>query len=256
MKNRKKSWYIIITVILLFACILAFMFFKNKITEKNETSKQENQTEQNQYKAEKAAASEQNSTDNSNTNKSNEQNNSVANNQIDESTSNSSGSSNSSSDDLGKQYVETQIATFTTKIYTKDEARQNNMQITASRLNNHVVKNGSTFSFCNTLGPSSTKNGYREADIFDNDGNKKKGLGGGNCQISSTLYNAVLSVPSLSVIERHEHSNNVPYVKKGKDAAVAYGSYDFKFSNNSGNDIKLVFNVSSDYVTATIYKLE
>lgn len=257
MKNRKKSWYIIITVILLFACILAFMFFKNKITEKNETSKQENQTEQNQYKAEKAAASEQNSTDNSkNTNKSIEQNNSVANSQIDESTSNSSGSSNISSDDLGKQYVETQIATFTTKIYTKDEARQNNMQITASRLNNHVVKNGSTFSFCNTLGPSSTKNGYREADIFDNDGNKKKGLGGGNCQISSTLYNAVLSVPSLSVIERHEHSNNVPYVKKGKDAAVAYGSYDFKFSNNSGNDIKLVFNVSSDYVTATIYKLE
>ena len=103
------------------------MFFKNKITEKNETSKQENQTEQNQYKAEKAAASEQNSTDNSNTNKSNEQNNSVANNQIDESTSNSSGSSNSSSDDLGKQYVETQIATFTTKIYTKDEARQNSI---------------------------------------------------------------------------------------------------------------------------------
>ena len=87
-------------------------------------------------------------------------------------------------------------------------------------------------------------------------GNKKKGLGGGNCQISSTLYNAVLTIPSLKVIERHEHSNKVPYAKKGKDAAVAYGSYDFKFQNNSGNDIKRTFNVTSDNVTATIYKLQ
>lgn len=47
-------------------------------------------------------------------------------------------------------------------------------------------------------------------------GNKKKGLGGGNCQISSTLYNAVLTIPSLKVIERHEHSNKVPYAKKEK----------------------------------------
>ena len=83
-------------------------------------------------------------------------------------------------------------------------------------------------------------------------GNKKKGLGGGNCQISSTLYNAVLTIPSLKVVERHEHSNKVPYAKKGKDAAVAY----FKFQNNSGNDIKLTFNVTSDNVTATIYKLQ
>ena len=87
-------------------------------------------------------------------------------------------------------------------------------------------------------------------------GNKKKGLGGGNCQISSTLYNAVLTIPSLKVIERHEHSNKVPYAKKGKDAAVAYGSYDFKFQNNSGNDLKLTFYVTSDNVTATIYKLQ
>ena len=87
-------------------------------------------------------------------------------------------------------------------------------------------------------------------------GNKKKGLGGGNCQISSTLYNAVLTIPSLKVIERHEHSNKVPYAKKGKDAAVADGSYDLKLQNNSGNDIKLTFNVTSDNVTATIYKLQ
>ena len=67
----------------------------------------------------------------------------------------------------------------------------------------------------------------------------KKGLGGGNCQVSTTLYNAILSIPSLIVVERHEHSNYVPYIEKGKDAAVAYGSYDLKFRNDSKNDIKI-----------------
>ena len=129
------------------------------------------------------------------------------------------------------------------------------MNITASRLNGHIVKNGETFSFCNTLGPSSSANGYQEADIYDNKGNKKKGLGGGNCQISTTLYNAVLAVPSLTVVERHAHSNYVPYIKKGKDAAVAYGSYDFKFTNNSGKDIKLLFEVTNSSVTASIVQI-
>ena len=141
---------------------------------------------------------------------------------------------------------------YTTKIYTKEEARQNNMELTASRLNGHIVKNGETFSFCNTLGPSSSKTGYQEADIFDKDGNKKKGIRGRNCQISSTLYNAVLATPNLAIIERHEHSNDVPYVAKGKDAAVAYGSYDFKFRNDTGHDIKLLFEVTKDNVTASI----
>lgn len=128
---------------------------------------------------------------------------------------------------------EEQIATFSTKIYSTDSARQNNVSITCNTLNETIVKNGETFSFCGTVGQASSSKGYQKADIFDKDGNKKKGLGGGNCQISSTLYNAVLAVPSLAVTERHSHSNYVPYIAKGKDAAVAYGSYDFKFRNDS-----------------------
>ncbi len=151
--------------------------------------------------------------------------------------------------------VETQISTFSTHIYTQESGRQHNMVLTASRLNNHVVKSGETFSFCQFLGPSSSEKGYEKADIFDNQGNKKKGIGGGNCQISSTLYNAVLAVPSLPVIERHAHSNYVPYVAKGKDAAVAYGSYDLKFRNDTGKDIKLTFDVTENAVTCTIYQL-
>ena len=131
------------------------------------------------------------------------------------------------------QYKEEQLATFSTKIYSKDSARQNNIKITCNTLNNTTVKNGATFSFCNTVGKATSAKGYQEADVYDHNGNKTKGLGGGNCQVSSTLYNAVLAIPSLKVTERHEHSNDVPYVKDGKDAAVAYGSYDFKFVNNT-----------------------
>lgn len=74
----------------------------------------------------------------------------------------------------------------------------------------------------------------------------------GNCQISSTLYNAVLEVPSLVVTERHAHSNYVPYIAKGKDAAVAYGSYDFKFKNNSGNDIKILASTDGKTVITSL----
>ena len=82
---------------------------------------------------------------------------------------------------------------------------------------------------------------------------RKKVYGGGNCQVSSTLYNAVLETPGLVVTERHEHSNNVPYVQKGKDAAVAYGSYDFKFRNDTGNDIKITcFSDGSNVITNLI----
>ena len=77
----------------------------------------------------------------------------------------------------------------------------------------------------------------------------------GICQVSSTLYNAVLKVDNLKITERHEHSNTVPYVSKGKDAAVAYGSYDFKFSNNTGNKIKITSSCDKNYVYIKIFKL-
>lgn len=151
-----------------------------------------------------------------------------------------------------KTPIEEQLSTFTTNIYSKDSSRQNNIKITCSTLNGTIVKNGATFSFCNTVGPSTSSKGYQKADIYDHNGNKKKGYGGGNCQISSTLYNAVLANPNLQVVERHPHSNHVPYVKKDKDAAVAYGSYDFKFKNNTGNDIKILASTDGATVTTTI----
>ena len=84
---------------------------------------------------------------------------------------------------------------------------------------------------------------------------RKKDQAGGNCQVSSTLYNAVLAVSSLVVTERHEHSNKVPYIKSGKDAAVAYGSYDLKFRNNTGNDIRIEASATANNVSINLYKI-
>lgn len=152
--------------------------------------------------------------------------------------------------------TEEDISSFSTKIYSNDSNRTKNMTITASALNNKIVKNNETFSFCKTIGPSTSNKGYQKADIYDNNGKKKKGYGGGNCQVSSTLYNAVLAVPNLSIVERHPHSNKVPYVAKDKDAAVAYGSYDFKFKNSTGNDIKIYASINNGTVNITLKSIK
>ena len=152
------------------------------------------------------------------------------------------------------EQTEKEIASFSTKIHNKEKARQNNMRITCDSLTNIEIKPGETFSFCNTVGKATKEKGYQEADVYV-DGEKKQGLGGGNCQVSTTLYNAVLKVEGLEIIERHEHSGYVPYIEKGKDAAVAYGSYDFRFKNNTNKTIKIVMECQEKDVIAKIIEM-
>lgn len=174
-------------------------------------------------------------------------NNNVSTNQADNTSNSSSSKVSNKSEEL--------LAQFSTRIYSTDSARQNNLEITSKKLNGTVVKPNETFSFTKTVGPSTAAKGYEEADIYDSNGNKIKGYGGGNCQISSTLYNAVQKVSSLKVVEKHEHSNTVPYVKEGHDAAVAYGSVDFKFKNTNNFSIKILVETSKKYVVVKLMKI-
>ena len=151
--------------------------------------------------------------------------------------------------------VEKEIAKYTSKIRTKDSDRTNNISIACSTLNNTIVENGETFSFCKTLGKATKSKGYEKASVFKN-GEEIEALGGGKCQVSSTLYNAVLKTKNLKVVERHPHSGDVYYVPQGKDAAVSYGSYDFKFKNNTGNQIKIKASSTKTSVTIKLLKLE
>lgn len=136
---------------------------------------------------------------------------------------NNSTVSNNTSTNNTKIPVETEIGSYSTKIQNKrDTNRQGNITITCSALNNAIVKPGETFSFCDTVGQSTEDRGYKEANVIIQ-GVETKGLGGGNCQVSSTLYNAVLAAPNeLEVVERHPHSAPVPYIEEGKDAAISY----------------------------------
>lgn len=191
------------------------------------------------------------STDISNLNLNDISNNTINNNV---STNQADNTSNSSSSKVSNKSEEL-LAQFSTRIYSTDSARQNNLEITSKKLNGTIVKPNETFSFTKTIGPSSAAKGYEEADIYDSNGNKIKGYGGGNCQVSSTLYNAVQKVSSLEVVERHEHSNTVPYVKEGHDAAVAYGSVDFKFKNTNNFSIKILVETSKKYVVVKLMKI-
>lgn len=153
------------------------------------------------------------------------------------------------------ELIETDLATFSTKISQPDPNRQTNITLTCQALNGTIVKMGETFSFCNTLGPAKPEDGYLKADTFDSDGNTIKAYGGGKCQVSTTLYNAVLACSGLIVVERHEHSGEVYYVPEGKDACVAYGSCDFKFRNDNSFDIKMYFTNTPDNIDVKIVKI-
>ena len=101
---------------------------------------------------------------------------------------NSSRSQNTSNENNSEQSaspIETEIASFTTKIYTKDSDRQNNISITCSSLNDTTIENGQTFSFCNTVGKATSSKGYKKADVFK-DGEKIEALG--RWQLSSKFY--------------------------------------------------------------------
>lgn len=147
------------------------------------------------------------------------------------------------------EVAETEISSFQTEILDDTPGRLTNISITCSTLNNTIVKAGETFSFNETIGKPSAERGYQEAKIIV-DHEAELGIGGGNCQVSSTLYDAVLNVPSLVVVERHEHGKSVGYVPLGKDATVSYGTFDLKFRNDTGRDVRI--DAATDNQTVTI----
>lgn len=172
-------------------------------------------------------------------------------------TNNSNTSENNSYETSKTSYTPTEIdlASFSTPILDKTENRQTNIKITCSKLNSLTIDKGTTFSFCQTVGKSTAEEGYKEADILVN-GEKSTALGGGNCQVSTTLYNAILACPGLKVTEHHDHGKKVPYIEKGKDATISYGSLDFKFRNDSENTIKIYASTDGNNVTVRIVKLQ
>lgn len=146
------------------------------------------------------------------------------------------------------------LSTFTTKYGTGDVNRNINIALAAKSINSVVLMPGETFSYNDLIGECSTKTGYKAATIYMN-GELSTGIGGGICQVSTTLYNTVLRA-NLEIVERRNHSLGVTYVPSGQDAMVSIGTQDFKFKNNREYPIKVVAYVGTGSVTCQIYGLK
>ena len=225
---QKLKYFFIILIIALLAFILI------KYINNNANNKEEYSSNSQTYNIEKASSNL------------NYQNPSTNNNITNESNSN----------EIKESVVdEIELASYSTPIQIDDENRDKNMEISAKKINGTIIKKGEEFSFNKIVGSPSEEKGYEKAGVFVN-GKKVKGYGGGNCQVSTTIYNVALKVKGIKITERHEHGKEVGYVKMGDDATVAYNTLDLKFKNNTNNDIKLLVEVTKDKVIAKILKLE
>lgn len=161
-------------------------------------------------------------------------------------------SSDNSDDNSDKTPKETEVASFSTPLKSGKASRITNIKLTCNKINGRTLKNGETFSFNQIVGPCTAEEGYLKAEIYVNK-KIKYALGGGNCQVSTTLYNAALAVPGIDITERNEHKGrSVDYIEDGKDATVSYNTLDLKFVNNTGKDIKLYASCDDKNVYAKI----
>lgn len=140
------------------------------------------------------------------------------------------------------------VASYTTYFNRADLGRNKNIELSARAIHNVIVGSGDYFSFNTIVGPRDEANGYQPAPEIIN---KKvvMGIGGGICQTSSTLFNAVDQIP-VKYVERHHHSLDVGYVPKGRDATVSYDTLDFRFQNS--NDVPFLIKASYGENSLTI----
>ncbi|MDD2971814.1 MAG: VanW family protein [Lachnospiraceae bacterium] len=138
-----------------------------------------------------------------------------------------------------------------TSYSTSSSNRCNNVEIAAAHLNNYVVQPGQVVSVSDAILPRTTANGYKEAGAYEN-GETVSAIGGGICQVSSTIYNAVMNA-GLTVIERHPHSMPVHYLPLGQDAAISQGSLDMRFRNDYDTPVVIQAQTVDKKLTITVY---
>lgn len=118
---------------------------------------------------------------------------------------------------------------------TSKASRLSNIKLAMDTINGYCLEPGETFSFNEVVGERTTARGYKEATAYSG-GSVVQEVGGGICQVSSTLFNAAVKA-NLEIVERHEHSMEVSYVGRGKDATVDWGNKDLKFKNTSDEPV-------------------
>ena len=155
---------------------------------------------------------------------------------------------------IGTEAFPDLLSTFSTNYSVRDKDRTTNLTLAANKINGTVLMPGETFSYNTVVGARTIAAGYKEAPIYLS-GQVVDGLGGGICQITSTLYNAVVYA-NLEIVERTNHQFVPSYVTASRDATVVYGSIDFKFKNNRNYPIKITCSVSGGVANFKIFGLK
>ena len=143
---------------------------------------------------------------------------------------------------------------FSTNYSVSNKNRTTNLILASNKINGTVVMPGETFSYNKVVGARTIAAGYKEAPIYVS-GKVVDGLGGGICQITTTLYNAVL-LSNLEIVERSNHQFVPSYANASRDATVVYGAIDFKFKNNREYPIKITCSASKGIANFKIWGLK
>lgn len=134
--------------------------------------------------------------------------------------------------------INKKLGDFETDYSSSVKNRKENIRLAASKFNNMKLNPGDEISFNDVVGEISEKTGFKSATVIVG-GEYESGIGGGICQVSTTLYNSLI-LSDLEITERHNHSRPIHYVDLGTDAAVARGYKDLKFKNNTNNPILIL----------------
>jgi len=157
-------------------------------------------------------------------------------------------------DDAKAMGISTRLSTYTTSYSAGNAPRVNNIHVLADALDGTLVAPGEVFSFNGAIGQRTAEKGYQEANAIVN-GVLVPQLGGGICQMGTTVFNAVF-FSGLPVVERHNHSLYISHYPKGRDATVSWGGPDFKFRNDTENWILVATAYTSSTVTVSLYGTE
>ena len=151
---------------------------------------------------------------------------------------------------LERKFISRVISAYTTSFATSDANRAHNVMLAASKIDGVILNPGDTFSYNKVVGPRTAATGFKNAHVYE--GNRiVDGMGGGICQVSSTLYNTVL-MADLKIVKRTNHSMPVGYVPAGRDATVSYGTIDFVFQNDKTYPIKICATIANRTLTISI----
>ncbi|OAS14477.1 VanW family protein [Paenibacillus oryzisoli] len=152
---------------------------------------------------------------------------------------------------LKGQGIDGKISEFTTSFPPSGEGRVHNIRATATSIQDYLMAPGDTFDYSKIIAQTEAKFGYKEAPVILN-GSLVPGIGGGICQVSTTLYNAVLR-SGLEIVERRNHSLPVSYAPLGQDATFASGYINFKFRNNTTSYVWIRTITTDSKVTVKLF---